>query len=77
MFSPSTSNYAARIEGDISHELPSVGVESILVERRSVSDNLSRAERRGLRYVLVVGRQNETNGTTALHIFRSGKSEGI
>jgi hypothetical protein len=57
-------------------EVQGLGVECSLTERRSVPDNLARAERRGLRYVMVMGRQNENNGTVALHIFRSGgKSE--
>src|SRR5690606_1768414 len=69
-------DYAKRIEEAILRDVGTFGVESKLIERRGVSDELEKAQKRGLRYVCVVGRQNESKNTLNLHILRPmGKTE--
>lgn len=54
-----------------------VSVDSYFIEKMTIADLFHDAKRRGVRYVLVVGDQNEQTGTVNLNkIFRQGRTEG-
>lgn len=74
---PGQRDFAERIERIISREVTTgFSTELSLIERRGLNDALDKAERRGLRYVLVVNRQNEQKNTCTLHVFQPmGKKE--
>lgn len=73
---PSQRGYAKKIEEIITRDVGTFTVESRLTERRNVPDELDKAQKKGIRYVCVVGRQNEDGNTVNLHVFRPiGKPE--
>lgn len=71
-------HYGLYIEGILKERLPKpLTIETVLVESRSVEESLSRADERGIRYVMVVGRHQEENRIVSLNILRGGQSEGV
>lgn len=51
-------------------------IESVLVERRSIEESLKRADERGIKYVVVVGRHHEETNLVSLYILRGQQPEG-